>query len=50
LDTAADPIKTCDRCQQFLPPPAAHACGSCKVVKGPVNPKGGCKLFVLKPA
>ena len=24
--------------------------GPCKVVKGPVNPEGGCKLFVAKPA
>ena len=49
-DTAADPAKPCNRCQQFVPPPGPHACGSCKVVKGPVNPNGGCKLFVAKPA
>jgi hypothetical protein len=50
LDMAADPAKTCDRCQQFIPPPTANACGTCKVVKGSVHPKGGCKLFVAKVA
>jgi hypothetical protein len=50
LDTAADPTKTCERCQQFLPAPAPDTCGTCKVVKGPINPRGGCKLFVAKVA
>jgi hypothetical protein len=49
-DGALDPGKPCDRCQQFMPAPTAGACGTCKVVKGPINPKGGCKLFVAKPA
>jgi len=50
MDTAADPSKTCDKCQQFIAAPAPNACGTCKVVKGPINPRGGCKLFVAKPA
>jgi hypothetical protein len=49
-EPAADPAKPCDRCQQFIAPPAPNACGTCKVVKGPIHPKGGCKLFVAKPA
>lgn len=49
-DLAADPSKPCDRCQQFLPPASPDTCGACKVVKGPINPQGGCKLFVAKPA
>jgi hypothetical protein len=50
LDIAADAVKTCDQCQQFVQPPAPRTCGTCKVVKGPVNPRGGCKLFVAKVA
>lgn len=48
-DTSADPAKKCAQCIQFVAG-APDACGSCKVVKGPINPEGTCKLFVAKPA
>ncbi len=48
-DTSTDPGKACAGCQQFLPGPP-DACGSCKVLKGPINPKGNCKSFLAKPA
>jgi hypothetical protein len=40
--------KLCSKCQQFIPG-APNACGTCKIVKGPINPKGYCKSFVAKP-
>jgi len=49
-DTAAyaekspDAAKTCAKCVQFVPA-SANACGTCKVIKGPINPEGTCKLF-----
>jgi hypothetical protein len=49
VDTSTDPTKTCSKCQQFLEGPPA-ACGTCKVVKGPINPGGNCKSFLAKPA
>jgi len=49
VDLSTDPAKTCLVCQQFLPGPPS-ACGSCKVLKGPINPKGNCKSFLAKPA
>lgn len=49
VDVAADPAKKCNACAQYIPA-APNACGGCKVVKGPINPEGGCKLFVPKPA
>ena len=49
VDPAQDQAKRCANCVQFVPG-AANACGTCKVVKGPISPKGGCKLFVAKPA
>jgi hypothetical protein len=49
VEVAADPAKKCAACAQFEPK-GANACGGCKVVKGPINPEGGCKLFVPKPA
>jgi hypothetical protein len=50
VDTSPDLTKMCSRCQQFIPPPTAGSCGTCKVVKGPINPDGNCKSFVAKPA
>jgi hypothetical protein len=42
-----DPSKHCRDCVQFNPG-GQDACGTCKVVKGPINPNGSCKLFVKK--
>jgi hypothetical protein len=50
VDTSVEAGKTCAGCQQFIPAPAAGSCGTCKVVKGPINPGGNCKSFVAKPA
>src|ERR1700744_704251 len=47
-ETTLDATKSCAACVQYVPG-AANACGTCKVVKGPINPEGGCKLFVAKP-
>jgi hypothetical protein len=49
VDVSLDPTKTCTGCQQFVPNPAGNACGACKVVKGPINPKGNCKSWAAKP-
>jgi hypothetical protein len=46
-DVAPDPTKMCVACQQFLPGPA-DACGTCKVVRGSINPGGSCKAFALR--
>jgi hypothetical protein len=49
VERSPDPAKRCDRCVQFVAG-AANACGTCKVVKGPIAPGGTCKLFAPKPA
>jgi hypothetical protein len=49
VDNSVEPGKMCSACQQFVPA-APDVCGTCKVVKGPINPKGYCKSFVAKPA
>ncbi len=36
--------QTCELCRQFVPGSPGD-CGSCKVMKGPVHPKGYCKGF-----
>jgi hypothetical protein len=50
VDLSVEPGKSCAQCLQFLPPPVPDTCGACKILKGPINPKGNCKSFVLKPA
>ncbi len=50
VDSAPDPSKRCDVCVQWVPGASPTACGGCKVVKGPINPQGWCKLFAPKPA
>jgi hypothetical protein len=47
VDNSLDPAKICSNCQQFLPA-APDTCGACKVLKGPINPKGNCKSFAPK--
>ncbi len=49
IDRATDASKKCLACVQYVPG-TPNACGGCKVVKGPIHPEGGCKLFVAKPA
>ena len=48
VDNSVEAGKMCSLCQQFIPA-APDACGTCKVVKGPINPKGYCKSFAAKP-
>jgi hypothetical protein len=48
VDASMEAGKACNKCQQFVAPTSADACGSCKVLKGPVNPIGYCKSFVAK--
>jgi len=38
----------CDTCVQFVPGANAKANGTCKVVEGPINPKGWCIAYVKK--
>jgi High potential iron-sulfur protein len=41
--------KDCDDCLQFIPGKTRKATGQCKVVEGPISPKGWCLAFVQKP-
>lgn len=46
-DRSPDPAKNCDNCRLFHSA-GADACGSCDVVKGPINPHGHCTAWVAK--
>jgi hypothetical protein len=47
-DISTEAGKSCLTCQQFIAPATAGTCGSCKVLKGPINPSGNCKSFAAK--
>ena len=47
VEQSPDPAKRCSGCMHFTSA-GDKACGSCKVVKGPINPGGTCKLFAAK--
>lgn len=47
VDKAPDPTKKCSACGLFQPAGAGE-CGTCKTVKGPINPNGYCKSFAVK--
>jgi hypothetical protein len=49
VEKSTDPAKQCAKCN-FYKPAAPDACGSCTLVKGPINPAGNCKSFVVKAA
>ena len=46
-DQSMDATKHCSQCSLFVAPTQA-GCGACKVLKGPINPNGYCKLYVAK--
>lgn len=47
LERALDPAKQCRNCRLFQPA-GPESCGHCQVVKGPINPLGGCLSWVVK--
>jgi hypothetical protein len=48
VDTSTEAGKLCNTCQQYVAAPDPKSCGSCKVMKGPVHPKGYCKAWAQK--
>lgn len=50
VDKSPDPAKICSGCQLYKDPAAEGQCAACTIVKGPINPKGYCKLFNAKVA
>jgi hypothetical protein len=42
--------KRCDNCQPFVAGPDPQSCGTCAIVKGPIDPKGYCNSWAAKPA
>ena len=47
VDKSPMPGKECDNCMHFEPA-APDKCGACKILKGPIHPKGYCKSWAQK--
>jgi len=42
--------KECDGCSFFIKPALGEPCGTCQIVKGPIDPDGYCTAWVAKGA
>ncbi len=49
LDQSPEAGRQCRTCLQFVSAPSDGQCGTCKIVKEPINPGGYCKSFAAKP-
>ncbi|MEZ4265744.1 MAG: high-potential iron-sulfur protein [Myxococcota bacterium] len=49
-DTSKVAGKNCENCALYNKAASADVCGGCKVVKGPIHPKGYCKLWAAAPS
>lgn len=47
MDHSTNPQKICSGCKLYKAG-GENACGSCTVVKGPINPAGNCQSWVAK--
>jgi hypothetical protein len=49
VETSPEPDKRCDNCKFWVPPETeGAACGTCTLVKGPINPKGHCTSWFTR--
>ena len=43
------PDQHCSNCSLFIEPEAGKTCGTCQIVKGPINPLGHCSQWIEAP-
>jgi hypothetical protein len=48
VDRSKTKDQDCLNCHQYVPPPSAGQCGTCKVMPGPAHPLAWCKVWVQK--
>lgn len=49
VGNSPDPDKVCINCSHFRPAVDGSACGTCELVKGPINPNGYCTQWFAAP-
>jgi hypothetical protein len=45
VDKSPIPSRTCDNCKLYTLPKDSSPCGGCKVLPGPIHPKGYCQSW-----
>jgi hypothetical protein len=50
VDASPTPDKACMNCNLFVASRQDDSCGACKVLRGPIQPNGTCKMFLQKSA
>jgi hypothetical protein len=48
VDKGDAPGKDCDDCMHYIAPANAHDAATCRIVDGPINPRGHCLAFTPK--
>ncbi len=48
VDKSPYPDKLCDNCELYIPAKEGELCGGCKILKGPIHPKGHCTSWSPK--
>src|SRR5688572_28111077 len=49
VDRSTTPDQRCNNCR-FFTAGGANQCGSCTLLRGPINPEGYCNLWQAQPA
>ena len=47
VEPSSSPSTACDICQYWIKG-SSGGCGGCQLLRGPIHPKGTCRLFVMK--
>jgi hypothetical protein len=50
VEASTHGAQTCATCNFYQAPAQAGGCGTCQVIRGPINPAGYCNLFVARPS
>ncbi|AKU94367.1 high-potential iron-sulfur protein [Labilithrix luteola] len=45
VEIATDSWRNCSMCRQYVRAPSSDQCGTCRLMKGPIHPRGTCKAW-----
>lgn len=48
VERGTDASRHCDVCQHWQPGKSDDACGGCAVLRGPIHPRGTCRVFTKR--
>lgn len=45
VELSPDAWRNCAMCRQYVRAPSSDQCGGCRLLKGPIHPRGTCKAY-----